>query len=368
MPTILVTGAAGFIGSQFVELLLASRDVRIVVLDKLTYAGNMATLNHAVQAAAKSVKQKGSDKSTDKKSAQESERFEFVEGDICDRALLSTLFKKHSFSAVVNFAAESHVDRSIESADEFIQTNIMGVFSLLDASTRFFETLESEQKSRFRFVQVSTDEVFGQLGETGAFTEKTPYAPSSPYSASKAAGDHLARAWFHTYKLPVIVTNCSNNYGPRQFPEKLIPHMIACALSGRPLPVYGNGRNVRDWIHVADHARGVLLALEKGRVGESYCFGGRSERRNISVVEAICDELQKLRPRPDGASYRDLITFVEDRKGHDWRYAIDDTKSETELGFSREYRSFEEGLRSTISWYLENQAWVRSVTKSEAKL
>jgi len=357
LPTILVTGAAGFIGSQFVELLLASRDVRVVVLDKLTYAGNLATLNHAVTAAAKAAPNRfGPD------------RFEFVEGDICDRALLSSLFKKHSFSHVVNFAAESHVDRSIESADEFIQTNIMGVFSLLDSATRFFETLEPEEKSRFRFVQVSTDEVFGQLGETGAFTEDTPYAPSSPYSASKAAGDHLARAWFHTYKLPVIVTNCSNNYGPRQFPEKLIPHMISCALSGRPLPVYGNGRNVRDWIHVVDHARGVLLALEKGRIGESYCFGGRSERRNISVVEAICDELSKIRPRAGGASYRDLITFVEDRKGHDWRYAIDDKKSETELGFRREYPSFEEGLRATIHWYLENQEWVNAVTKSEAKL
>lgn len=372
MPTILVTGAAGFIGSQFVEHLLASRDVRIVVLDKLTYAGNISTLNHAVAAAggvaasaAKSLEPTSANASTT--AAPASDRFEFVEGDICDRELLSSLFKKHRFSSVVNFAAESHVDRSIESADEFIQTNIMGVFSLLDASTRYFETLGPSEKSQFRFLQVSTDEVFGQLGETGAFTETTPYAPSSPYSASKAAGDHLARAWFHTYKLPVIVTNCSNNYGPRQYPEKLIPHMIACALNGRPLPVYGNGRNVRDWIHVSDHARGVLLALEKGRVGESYCFGGRSERRNISVVEAICDELHKIRPRAGGASYRDLITFVEDRKGHDWRYAIDDTKAETELGFQRDYNSFEEGLRSTIEWYLKNQSWVQAVTETAQK-
>lgn len=348
MPKILVTGAAGFIGSQFIELVLRSRDLKVVVLDKLTYAGSMSTLNHAVEAAGGSKVRS---------------RIEFVEGDICDRALVKRLFDQHAFTSVVNFAAESHVDRSIESAAEFIETNILGVFSLLDASLRHFESLKGTARDEFRFVQVSTDEVFGQLGEDGAFTETTPYAPSSPYSASKAAGDHLARAWFHTYKLPVIVTNCSNNYGPRQFPEKLIPHMIACALSGRPLPVYGNGRNVRDWIHVADHARGVLLALEKGQVGESYCFGGRSERRNIAVVEAICDELARVSPRAGGTSYRDLITFVEDRKGHDWRYAIDDSKAERELGFKREFTSFESGLSATIKWYLENQEWVRSVMK-----
>ncbi len=339
--TILVTGAAGFIGSQFIELVLSSRNVKIVVLDRLTYAGNRATYLDAV--------------------GEFGSRCEFVEGDICDRQLVQSLFEKHRFSAVVNFAAESHVDRSIESAAEFIQTNIMGVFTLLDVSLRYFEKSDTSKDS-FRFLQVSTDEVFGQLGEEGAFTEETAYAPSSPYSASKAAGDHLARAWHHTYKLPVIVTNCSNNYGPRQYPEKLIPHMIACAMAGKPLPVYGNGLNVRDWIHVADHARGVLLALEKGVVGESYCFGGRSERRNIAVVEAICDELQKLVPRKTG-TYRDLITFVEDRKGHDWRYAIDDSKAERELGFVREFKSFEAGLGATIKWYLENQAWVSKVTE-----
>lgn len=350
MSKILVTGAAGFIGSQFVELLLSTHEVNVVVLDKLTYAGHRATLDHAVQQAASNV---------GLPVASFEKQFEFVEGDICDRALVRDLFARHRFSAVVNFAAESHVDRSIESATEFIETNILGVFSLLDASLRHFESLNGSERDQFRFLQVSTDEVFGQLGEEGAFTETTAYAPSSPYSASKAAGDHLARAWFHTYKLPVIVTNCSNNYGPRQYPEKLIPHMIACALSGKPLPVYGTGRNVRDWIHVADHARGVLLALEEGTPGESYCFGGRSERRNLEVVEAICDELEKLVPRAGG--YRELITFVEDRKGHDWRYAIDDTKAERELGFKREFRSFESGLRSTIRWYLENQAWVRTV-------
>lgn len=350
MSKILVTGAAGFIGSQFLEIILQTRpETQIVVLDKLTYAGNLKTLEHAVA-------------SSKVASSSAAARYEFVRGDICDRELVRSLFEKHRFSAVVNFAAESHVDRSIESAAEFIETNILGVFSLLDASLRHFDSLKGDAREKFRFVQVSTDEVFGQLGEEGAFTEETPYAPSSPYSASKASGDHLARAWHHTYKLPVIVTNCSNNYGPRQYPEKLIPHMIACALAGKPLPVYGNGRNVRDWIHVADHARGVLLALEKGRVGESYCFGGRSERRNIGVVEAICDELQKIRPRANG-SYREQITFVEDRKGHDWRYAIDDAKSEQELGFKREFASFEEGLKATIQWYLDNSTWVKAVTE-----
>lgn len=350
MSKILITGAAGFIGSQFLEILLRTKpSLEIVVLDKLTYAGHEKTLAHAVA-------------SSGLEASRAASRYEFVRGDICDRELVRSLFEKHRFSAVVNFAAESHVDRSIESAAEFIETNILGVFSLLDASLRHFETLKGAEREAFRFLQVSTDEVFGQLGDEGAFTEETPYAPSSPYSASKASGDHLARAWHHTYKLPVIVTNCSNNYGPRQYPEKLIPHMIACALSEKPLPVYGNGGNVRDWIHVADHARGVLLALEKGRVGESYCFGGRSERRNIAVVEAICDELQKIRPRKVG-SYRDLITFVEDRKGHDWRYAIDDSKSEKELGFKREFSSFEDGLRATIQWYLENGTWVKTVTE-----
>ncbi|MBN8539942.1 MAG: dTDP-glucose 4,6-dehydratase [Deltaproteobacteria bacterium] len=358
--SIIVTGAAGFIGSQFVENLLrnatslgsqkAGHPEKITVLDKLTYAGSLATLDHAVQQA-------GGD--------QARARLEFVKGDIADRSLVYELVKRVKPKAIVNFAAESHVDRSIESAAEFIETNIMGVFSLLDAARRYHESLSSSpQASAFRFVQVSTDEVFGQLGEEGAFSEETPYAPSSPYSASKASGDHLVRAWYHTYKLPVIVTNCSNNYGPRQYPEKLIPHMIHCALKNKPLPVYGNGGNVRDWIHVDDHARGVELAMRKGTVGQSYCFGGRSERRNLDVVKAICAILDELRPRTSG-SYGEQITFVEDRKGHDWRYAIDDTKSETTLGFKRRYDSFEMGLRATVQWYLENQEWVEAVTKEK---
>lgn len=381
---LIVTGACGFIGSQFVENLLSTSDQKLIVLDKLTYAGSLLTLNHALDVAAK---RRGVSLEEIKK------RIEFVEGDIADRKLVNELVQARRPQAIVNFAAESHVDRSIESAAEFVETNVMGVFSLLDAARRFFESLDvsagaatssggstsgstsgqaslsaSERewlKSNFRFLQVSTDEVFGQLGETGAFTETTPYAPSSPYSASKACGDHLVRAWYHTYKLPIVVTNCSNNYGPRQYPEKLIPHMINCALHGKPLPVYGNGRNVRDWIHVADHARGVETALRQGQVGESYCFGGRSERRNIDVVEAICSILDEVRPRKSGGSYREQITFVEDRKGHDWRYAIDDSKAENELGFRREFDSFEKGLRATVNWYLENQAWVTAVLEEK---
>lgn len=364
MQSILVTGAAGFIGSQFVENLLSTKlgeaangsRPRVVVLDRLTYAGHRETLDHALAQAARR---------SGRPLAEVKANCLLVQGDIGDRSLLQKLFAEHAFSSVVNFAAESHVDRSIESAAEFIATNITGVFSLLDASLRSWEKRAGTARDTFRFVQVSTDEVFGQLGETGAFTETTPYAPSSPYSASKASADHLVRAWYHTYKLPTVVTNCSNNYGPRQFPEKLIPHMIRCALAGKALPVYGDGRNVRDWIHVADHARGVQLALEQGKVGESYCFGGRSERRNIEVVHAICDELDRLRPRGDGASYRKQITFVEDRKGHDWRYAIDDAKAERELGFKREFGSFETGLKQTIQWYLDNQLWVDAVAGKE---
>lgn len=352
MRRYLVTGAAGFIGSTFVEQLLLGSEARVVVLDAMTYAGHQANLDQATARA--------------RHEGRLSRHYEFVQGSICDRPLLAALFEREQFDVVVNFAAESHVDRSIESAGEFVETNVMGVFSLLDASLRAWSDRTSEEKSEFRFIQVSTDEVFGQLGETGAFTELTAYAPSSPYSASKAGGDHLARAWNHTFQLPVIVTNCSNNYGPRQFPEKLIPHMINCALSGKPLPVYGTGHNVRDWIHVSDHCHGIMLAIEKGLPGESYCFGGRSERRNLNVVEAICDELDRVRPRTDGKSYREQITFVEDRKGHDWRYAIDDAKAENELGFKRQFTSFEDGLKTTVGWYLSNQEWMQTVLGRKA--
>jgi dTDP-glucose 4,6-dehydratase len=339
MRKVLVTGAAGFIGSNFVEQAVPSAD-QVIVLDALTYAGHLENLD--------SVKAK----------------IEFVHGNICDRPAVAALFAKHDFDVVVNFAAESHVDRSIENPVSFVETNVMGVASLLDASLKIWEKKAGSAKDNFRFIQVSTDEVFGQLGDEGHFTEKTPYAPSSPYSSSKAGGDHLARAWFHTYKLPVIVTNCSNNYGPKQFPEKLIPTIIRCALAGQALPVYGNGKNVRDWIHVSDHCAGVQLAIDNGRPGESYCFGGRSERQNLDVVKSICAELDRVMPKSSG-SYASQIQFVEDRKGHDWRYAIDDSKAEKELGFKRQYTKFEDGLKATIHWYLENQAWVAAVMKAK---
>lgn len=339
MRKVLVTGAAGFIGSNFVEQAVQAAD-QVIVLDALTYAGHLENLD--------SVKAK----------------IEFVHGNICDRPAVAALFAKHDFDVVVNFAAESHVDRSIESPVSFVETNVMGVASLLDASLKIWEKKTGAAKDNFRFIQVSTDEVFGQLGDEGHFTEKTPYAPSSPYSSSKAGGDHLARAWFHTYKLPVIVTNCSNNYGPKQFPEKLIPTIIRCALAGQALPVYGNGKNVRDWIHVSDHCTGVQLAIEKGQPGESYCFGGRSERQNLDVVKSICAELDRVKPKSSG-SYASQIQFVEDRKGHDWRYAIDDSKAEKELGFKRQYTKFEDGLKATIRWYLDNQAWVAAVMKAK---
>lgn len=337
MSTYLVTGGAGFIGSQFVDLLIENGH-RVVVLDRLTYAGHLENL------------------------AENFDTIDFVQGDIGDRKLLTSLFERYAFNGVINFAAESHVDRSIENAADFVTTNVVGVFSLLDASLRYWERASTDVSAHFRFIQISTDEVFGSLGETGYFSETTPYAPNSPYSASKAASDHFARAWFHTYQMPVIVTNCSNNFGPRQFPEKLIPHTILCAITGKQLPVYGDGRNVRDWIYVGDHCRGVYLALQHGRPGEHYCFGGRSERRNIEVVQAICDELDRVQPKLHG-SYRDQITFVADRKGHDWRYAIDDSKSEREIGFRREHATFEEGLRATVQWYLRNQDWMRKVMR-----
>lgn len=340
MRSFLVTGGAGFIGSSFVAMLLA-RGERVVVLDALTYAGheeNLASVWHNIV---------------------------FVRGDISDSNLVSRLLEEHQIDTVVNFAAESHVDRSIENAADFVRTNVMGVFSLLNVAHAYFEKLLPANKERFRFVQISTDEVFGELGEEGYFSETSPYRPNSPYSASKAGGDHLARAWCHTYKLPVIITNCSNNYGPRQFPEKLIPHIINCALNEKPLPVYGKGENVRDWIHVEDHCLGIILAVESGIPGETYCFGGRSERKNISVVKAICRELDLQRPRNNGRSYADLITFVADRKGHDWRYAIDDTKSETELGFKRKYQNFEIGLCQTVAWYLANQKWIDLVMEKK---
>ena len=338
MRSFLVTGGAGFIGSNFVDLLVGRGD-KVVVLDAMTYAGHKENLEGNLS------------------------KITFVQGDIADANLVLKLLREHKVTHVVNFAAESHVDRSITDAGSFVRTNVMGVFGMLQASLEHYGGLSGADKDAFRFLHVSTDEVFGTLGEEGKFSEETAYAPNSPYSASKAGGDHLVRAWYHTYKLPTLITNCSNNYGPRQFPEKLIPYMISCALQGKPLPVYGNGKNVRDWIHVEDHCSGILLAIEKGRLGEAYCFGGNAERRNIDVVKSICRILDERKPRGGGKSYEELISFVEDRKGHDWRYAIDDSRAQRELGFTRKYSSFETGLAATVDWYLSNQTWMNAVLK-----
>lgn len=330
---LLVTGAAGFIGSNFVKIAI-DNDYKVTVLDALTYAGHRANLS----------------------SFEGRTDFEFIHGRIEDSVLLNQLFSKNDFNAVLNFAAESHVDNSITGPRDFITTNIVGTFELLEVSRRFWS---KGQKENFRFLHVSTDEVFGALGDEGKFSELTPYAPNSPYSASKAGSDLLVRAWHHTYGMPTITTNCSNNYGPQQFPEKLIPRMITQALRGESLPVYGQGTNIRDWIHVEDHCRGILLALEKGRVGESYCFGGSSERKNIDVVNRICEILDRKKPAKE--SYKKQIKFVEDRLGHDFRYAIDDSKAKKELGYKLKFSSFEEGLEKTIEWYLENEKWLNSI-------
>jgi dTDP-glucose 4,6-dehydratase len=335
---ILVTGAAGFIGSAFVRKALGGNN-KVVVLDKLTYAGHIENLEDVI----------------------DNDKCVFVQGCITDQNLTEKLLTEHKIDALVNFAAESHVDNSIHSPGEFIKTNILGTFHLLEAARAYFTELSADKKTAFRFVHVSTDEVYGSLGDTGKFNEELPYRPNSPYSASKAGSDHLVRAWFHTYKLPTVTTNCSNNYGPRQFTEKLIPTMITSAIGGKHLPVYGNGKNVRDWIHVDDHSKGVYLALTEGTPGETYCFGGNSERNNIEVVKSICAILDEVQPRADKKSYTTQIEFVEDRKGHDWRYAIDDTKAQNDLGFTRTYSRFEDGLRKTVEWYLTNSVWIEKV-------
>lgn len=333
-----MTGAAGFIGSSFVRIARETGD-RVIMYDALTYAGHMPNVEDCMKPG----------------------QCEFVKGNIGDHEHVSKTLREFSITHVANFAAESHVDNSICGPAAFVETNVIGTFRLLEASRSYWNDLKGEAKDAFRFLHVSTDEVFGELDDDSKFTENSPYRPNSPYSATKAASDHLVRAWYRTYGLPVIVSNCSNNYGPRQFPEKLIPRMILCALNEKPLPVYGQGLNIRDWIHVEDHAAGIHLALTKGAVGESYCFGGRSERKNIDVVKSICAVLNELRPKE--GSYEELISFVTDRAGHDWRYAIDDAKAERELGFKRKYDSFESGLRETVKWYLENTTWIESVTE-----
>jgi dTDP-glucose 4,6-dehydratase len=338
--TILVTGGAGFIGSNFILQWLAGESSSVINLDKLTYAGNPANLACVT-----------SDR-----------RYKFVQGDICDRQMLADMLLANRPRAIVHFAAESHVDRSIHGPDDFVRTNVNGTFSLLEEARAYWSALSGDEKSAFRFLHVSTDEVYGSLAATDpAFSETTRYAPNSPYSASKAASDHLVRAYHHTYGLPVLTTNCSNNYGPFQFPEKLIPLVILHALNGKPIPVYGDGMNVRDWLYVADHCEAIRTVLKRGRPGETYNIGGSNEIKNLDVVNTICLVLDELRANDPVVPHKNLITFVKDRPGHDRRYAMDATKIESELGW-RPKETFESGMRKTIEWYLDNQAWIESVT------
>ncbi|NCT70111.1 MAG: dTDP-glucose 4,6-dehydratase [Xanthomonadaceae bacterium] len=344
MPTWLVTGGAGFIGGNFV-LRAVAQGVKVINLDALTYAGNLDTLA----------------------SLQGNPLHVFTQGDIGDRDLVAQLLAAHQPDAVVNFAAESHVDRSIDGPGAFIQTNVVGTLGLLESARDYWKALAGERRERFRLLHVSTDEVYGSLGDTGKFTEATPYAPNSPYSASKAASDHLVRAFHHTYGLPVLTTNCSNNYGPYHFPEKLIPLIIARALAGEPLPVYGDGKNVRDWLFVGDHCSAIRTVLEKGRVGETYNVGGNAEKQNIEVVHTVCALLDARAPREDGQPRSSQITFVADRPGHDRRYAIDASKLRDELGWEPAY-TFEQGIAETVDWYLSNQDWVERVLDGSYRL
>lgn len=329
---VLVTGGAGFIGSAVVRYLVLEKGYEVLTVDKLTYAGTLSSL----------------------KAVDNQPNHRFLQADICDRAAISEAFESFKPQRVMHLAAESHVDRSITGARDFVETNVMGTFNMLECARHYWSTLPPAERETFRFLHVSTDEVYGSLGDDGLFTEETPYDPSSPYSASKASSDHLAKAWARTYGLPVVVSNCSNNYGPYHFPEKLIPLMILNALDGKPLPVYGNGTNIRDWLYVEDHARALDLIVERGRIGETYNVGGRNERRNIDVVERICALMDKLHPA--GAPHARLITNVTDRPGHDARYAIDASKLEDELGWKAQ-ENFDTGIEKTVTWYLENRWW-----------
>lgn len=349
MRTILVTGGAGFIGSAVCRHIIANTEDRVINVDKLTYAGNLNSLSEIA----------------------DSPRYFFEQADICDRSALDRIFNKFKPDAVMHLAAESHVDRSIDGPGEFVQTNLVGTYTLLEASRAYWKQLPDETASLFRFHHISTDEVFGDLhGTDDLFTESTPYAPSSPYSASKAGSDHLVRAWLRTYGLPVLVTNCSNNYGPYHFPEKLIPVMILNALAGKPLPVYGKGNQIRDWLYVEDHARALYCVVTNGEVGETYNIGGHNEQQNIDVVHLICLLLEELAPErkvPGLARYSDLISFVTDRPGHDLRYAIDASKIEQELGW-RPVETFQSGLRKTVQWYLNNESWWTAVLNGSYRL
>ena len=342
MASVLITGGAGFIGSTLVRQWIAEEPDSVVNLDKLTYAGNLDSLAEVL----------------------ESPKHTFVQGDIGDLELIAQLLAEHRPRAIINLAAESHVDRSIDGPAEFVNTNVLGTFRLLDAAKRYWDELGGTERDAFRFLHVSTDEVYGSLGSAGAFVETTPYAPNSPYAASKASSDHFVRAYHHTYGLPVLTTNCSNNYGPYQFPEKLIPLMILNALEGKKLPVYGDGRNVRDWLYVEDHARAIRRVLAVGRVGEVYNIGGNSERANLDVVQTICDTVDRLRPGLPHAPCSSLITFVKDRPGHDRRYAIDATKIRNELGWEPSI-NLEAGLADTVAWYLNNTKWTERITSGK---
>jgi dTDP-glucose 4,6-dehydratase len=346
MESVLVAGGAGFIGSNFVRLLLARTDARVVVLDRLTYAGNLANLADV----------------------RSHSRFGFVQGDIADRAAVAALLERHRPDAVVNLAAETHVDRSIDGPRAFVETNLVGTFELLDTVRQHLEMLEPARRARFRFLHVSTDEVYGSLGPTGRFAEASPYAPNSPYAASKAGADHLVRAYHETFRLPTLVTNCSNNYGPFQYPEKLIPLMTLNAVEGRPLPLYGDGGNVRDWLHVEDHCAALLLVLRHGVPGGRYNVGAGDERTNLEIVDGICTALESIQPAAENpalaarglARYADLRTFVPDRPGHDRRYAVDATRLTVELGWRPAHR-FQDGLRATVAWYLAHREWCHTV-------
>ncbi len=336
-PTVFVTGGAGFIGSALVRHLIRKTSASVVTIDKLTYAGTRASIEPVAH----------------------SDRHDFEQADIASASVVNDLFDRYDPDAVFHLAAESHVDRSIDGPAAFIETNIVGTYTLLEAAREHWQDLDPNQREEFRFLHVSTDEVYGELGDEGYFREDTPYDPSSPYSASKASADHLARAWQRTYDLPVLVTNCSNNYGPYQYPEKLIPVVILKAIDGESIPVYGTGENVRDWLYVEDHVRALRTVMEEGTVGETYNIGGRCEKQNLDVVHAICDVSDEEHSAPHGNSYRDQIKFVEDRPGHDWRYAIDCSKIEEELGWRPE-ESFESGIRKTVRWYLNHRDWCRA--------
>jgi dTDP-glucose 4,6-dehydratase len=337
--TILITGGAGFIGSALVRHLIGQTNFQIINVDKLTYAGHLASLESVI----------------------DNPQHVFKEADIIDKQAMRAIFDAYKPDAIIHLAAESHVDRSIDGAAAFISTNIVGTHNLLEVSKEYYEDLGDDQRDQFRFLHVSTDEVYGELGETGLFSEETPYDPRSPYSASKASSDHLVRAWHHTYGFPVLITNCSNNYGPYQFPEKLIPVVILKALQGENIPVYGDGKNVRDWLFVDDHVKGLLTVLKNGKTGETYNIGGHNEKQNIEVVKMICSVLDNLRPRDDNRSYSTQISFVKDRPGHDWRYAIDASKIQRKLGWTPN-ETFKSGMKKTIQWYLENVEWVEEVT------